>query len=169
MAKFQHLETTDFWYFFDVNSVVLFSRYARTGSNSFIVYFWLSGSRVWVLIVKRVVVRFAWNFYTIIWHLFTFSFANWDFFLVNWRFLWSRVKKKWGCFLENFRDGLVRIFYVIKVIGKILWGVFLIGIIVSFHFHPILEFSDSRFGRYWRIQKHRFFGKFCKFRSKVKS
>ncbi len=28
-------------------------------------------------------------------------------------------------------------FYVMKVIGKILRGVFLIGIIVSFHFHPI--------------------------------
>ncbi len=34
-----------------------------------IVYFWLSGSRVWALILKRVVVRFIWNFYPIIWHL----------------------------------------------------------------------------------------------------
>jgi hypothetical protein len=46
---------------------------------------------------------------------------------------------------------LYEFFYVMKVIGKILRGVFLIGIIVSFHFHPILEFFDSRFGRIWHF------------------
>jgi hypothetical protein len=39
-------------------------------------------------------------------------------------------------------------FYVMKVIRKILWDVFLISRIVNFHFHPFLEFFDSRFGSY---------------------
>jgi hypothetical protein len=34
--------------------------------------------------------------------------------------------------------------YVMKVIGKIHWGVFVIGKIFSFHFHSSLESSDSR-------------------------
>ncbi len=133
-----------------------------------IVYFWLSGSRIWALIVKRVVYRFDWNFYTIIWHLYTFSFANWNFFWST-EFLWSSVKKKWGFFSKNLEMvNLYEFFYVMKVIGKILRGVFLIGIIVSFHFHPILEFSDSRFGRYWRIKKHLFLRNFANFTPKLK-
>jgi hypothetical protein len=43
---------------------------------------------------------------------------------------------------------LYEIFYVMKVIGKILWDIFLISRIVSFHIHPILEFSYSRLGSY---------------------
>jgi hypothetical protein len=52
-------------------------------------------------------------------------------------------------FRESFEmDTLYEIFYVTKVVGKILLGVFLIDRIVNFHLHLILEFSDFRFGNY---------------------
>jgi hypothetical protein len=43
---------------------------------------------------------------------------------------------------------LYEIFYVMKVIGKIPVGVFLIGRINMFHFRPFLEFSDWWFRSY---------------------
>ncbi len=101
------------------------------------------GVCVWVQILKRVVVRLFWNFYTIIWHLFTFSFAHWKNFSGHQRFFRSGIKKKWITFFNFLKMvNLNEIFYVMKVVGKILRGVFLIGRIVNFHFHPILEFSD---------------------------
>ncbi len=63
---------------------------------------------------------------------------------------------------------LYEFFYVMKVIGKILRGVFLIGIIVSFHFHPILEFSDSRFGDIGELKNIGFLGNFANFAPKLK-
>jgi hypothetical protein len=71
----------------------------------------------------------------------------------------ARLKKfpATGCFsgAENrkneavFREffemvNLDEIFYVTKVVGKILRGLFLIGRIVNFHFHQFLKFSDFR-------------------------
>jgi hypothetical protein len=51
------------------------------------------GVCVWVQILKRLVVRFFWNFYTIIWHLFTFSFANWKIFPVTSGFSGAVLRK----------------------------------------------------------------------------
>jgi hypothetical protein len=57
------------------------------------------------------------------------------------------AKRKIEAIFHDFFDvvNLNEIFYVMKVIGKIHWGVFVIGRIVYFHFRPILEFSDLRF------------------------
>jgi hypothetical protein len=104
--------------------------------------------RVWAYILKRVVVRFFWNFYTIIWHLYKFSFGDWKIFPTAGVFL--RAKRKIEADFLYFFDviNLNEIFYVMKVIGKIHLGVFVIGRIINFHFRPIFEFSDSRFWRY---------------------
>jgi hypothetical protein len=62
-------------------------------------------------------------------------------------FFLRAAKRKFEATFHNFFDvvNLNEIFYVMKVIGKIHLGVFIIGRIVNFHFRPILEFSDSRF------------------------
>jgi hypothetical protein len=58
-------------------------------------------------------------------------------------FFKSGKKKKWGGFLIFFgMVNLYEIFYVMKVVGKIYLGIYFIGWIVNFHFHPILKFSD---------------------------
>jgi hypothetical protein len=57
------------------------------------------GVCVWVQIMKRVVVRFFWNFYTIIWHLYTFSFAHWKIFPVTIGFSGAVLRKNESPFL----------------------------------------------------------------------
>ncbi len=101
------------------------------------------GSRVWAYVVKRVVARFCWNFYTIIWHLYALIFADWKFFLTISGFFRAAKRKNKAVFrislkMANFNE----IFYVMKFIGKIHLGYFLNGRIVIFHFRLILEFSD---------------------------
>ncbi len=77
------------------------------------------------------------------------DFARVEIFPATGGFSGAENRKNEAVFREFFEMiNLDEIFYVMKVVGKILWGVFLIGRIVSFHFHPILEFSDSRFGSY---------------------
>jgi hypothetical protein len=65
-------------------------------------------------------------------------------------FFLRAAKRKIKVIFHNFFDAvnLKEIFYVMKVIGKIHWSVFVIGRIVDFHFRPILEFSDLRFWSY---------------------
>jgi hypothetical protein len=58
-------------------------------------------------------------------------------------------RKNEAVFREFFEMvNLYEIFYATKVVGKSPRGIFLIGRIINFHFRPILEFSDSRFGSY---------------------
>ncbi len=105
-------------------------------------------SRVWTQIVERVVVRFDWNFNTIIWHLYVFFFATWKNFPITGDFPRVEKRENEAVFLTLQKTvNLYEIFYVMKVMGKILWGVFLIGRIVNFNFHTFLEFFDFRFER----------------------
>jgi hypothetical protein len=58
------------------------------------------------------------------------------------RFFWN-VEKKNGAVFQNIFEmvNLNEIFDVMKAVGKIHLGISFIDIIVSFHFHPLLEFS----------------------------
>ncbi len=119
------------------------------GWNCIIVYPLLSGVCVWAQILKRVVVGISWNFNTIIWHQYVIDFAHFKKFSDTGGFSGAENRKNEAVFREFFEMvNLDEIFYVTKVLGKILRGAFLIGLIVNFHFRPILEFSDFRFGRY---------------------
>jgi hypothetical protein len=83
-------------------------------------------------------------------------------------FFLRAAKRKIEATFHNFFDvvNLYEIFYVMKVVGKIHWGVFVIGRIVNFHFRPILEFFDSRF---WSGLKNLdFFRNFANFSLKSK-
>jgi hypothetical protein len=92
----------------------------------------------------------------------------------------AKIFRPASVFLERWKEEMTRFFeiiskwsnwtkfYVMKVIGKIHLGIFLIGSIVNFHVHPILEFSDSRFARYWRFKNNGFLGNFTNFTSKSK-
>jgi hypothetical protein len=81
-----------------------------------------------------------------------FDFAHLKNFPATGGFLRAENRKNEAVFREFFEMvNLYEIFYVMKVVGKILVGVFLIGRIVNFHFHQFLEFSDSRFESYWRF------------------
>jgi hypothetical protein len=106
-------------------------------------------SRVWAQIVKRVVVRFDWNFNTMIWHLYVFILATWKNFPITEDFSTAKNRKNKAVF-RNFETSvnLYEIFYVMKVVEKIRVGIFHIGRTVNFRFHPLLEFSDFRFGSY---------------------
>ncbi len=116
---------------------------------NFIVEFTNFVSRVWAQIVERVVVQFHWNFNTIIWNLYVFIFATWKNFPITGDFPRAEKRENEAVFLTLQKTvNLYDFFYVMKVMGKILWGVFLIGRIVNFNFHPFLEFSDFRFERY---------------------
>ncbi len=120
--------------------------------NFVIVYPSLSGVCVWAQILKRVLVRLSWNFNMVIWHLYVFDFAHHKIFPATGGFLRAENRKNQAVFREFFEMvNLYEIFYVMKVVGKILRGIFLIGGIVNFHFHQFLEFSDSRFGSYRRF------------------
>jgi hypothetical protein len=70
-------------------------------------------------------------------------------FPITWDFPRAEKRENEAVFLTLQKTvNLYEIFYVMKVMGKILWGVFLIGRIVNFNFHLFLEFSDFRFERY---------------------
>ncbi len=99
------------------------------------------GVCVWAQILKRVVFRFSWNFNTIIWPQYVIDFCHLENFRPPAVFR-ERKKRKMRRFFIIFFEmvNLYEIFYVMKVVGKILWGVFLIR-----------EFSDSRFGSYLRF------------------
>jgi hypothetical protein len=78
-----------------------------------------------------------------------FDFAHLENFPATGGFLGAANRKNEAVFLTLQKTvTLYEIFYVTKVVGKIHRGVFLIGRIVNFHFHPFLEFSDFRFGSY---------------------
>jgi hypothetical protein len=51
-----------------------------------------SGSRIWAYIVKRMVARFCWNFYTEIWHLYAFLLI--EIFFRPWAAFLERQKEK---------------------------------------------------------------------------
>ncbi len=77
------------------------------------------------------------------------DFAHLENFSATGGFSGAENRKNEAVFREFFEMvNLDEIFYVMKVVGKILVGVFLISRIVNFHFRPILEFSDFRFGSY---------------------
>ncbi len=82
-------------------------------------------SRVWAQIVKRVVVRFYWNFNTMIWHLYVFILATWKKFPITEDFSTTKKWKNKAVF-RNFETSvnLYEIFYVMKVVGKIRVGIF---------------------------------------------
>jgi hypothetical protein len=86
-------------------------------------------SRVWAQIVERVVVRFDWDFNTIILHLYLFIFATWKKkFPITGDFPRAEKRENEAVFLTLQKTvDLYEIFYVMKVMGKFLWGVFLIG------------------------------------------
>jgi hypothetical protein len=94
----------------------------------------------------------------VIWHLYAFTFASWKIFPIIGG-LTEAVQRKNIEIFRNFFEmvNLHEIFYVTKVIGKIHLDVLLIGRIVNFHFHPILEFSDESMLRYWRFKNVDFF------------
>jgi hypothetical protein len=78
-----------------------------------------------------------------------FIFATWKNFPITGDFPRAEKRENEAVFLTLQKTvNLYEIFYVMKVMGKILWGVFLIGRIVNFNFHPFLEFSDFQFERY---------------------
>ncbi len=78
-----------------------------------------------------------------------FDFAHLEKFPATGGFPGAKNRKNEAVFREFFKMvNLDEIFYVMKVVGKILRSVFLIGRIVDFHFGPILEFYDFRFGSY---------------------
>jgi hypothetical protein len=76
------------------------------------------------------------------------DFAHLENFSPTGGFSGAENRKNEAVFREFEMVNLDEIFYVMKVVGKILRGVFLISRIVNFHFRPILEFSDFWFGRY---------------------
>jgi hypothetical protein len=77
------------------------------------------------------------------------DFAHLKNFSATGGFSGAENRKNEAVFREFFEMvNLDEIFYVTKVVGKILRGVFLIDRIVNFHFRPILEFSDFRSGSY---------------------
>ncbi len=119
--------------------------------------------------MKLVVVRFYWNFNTMIWHLYVFILATWKNFPITEYF--SRAKKRKNkAIFRNFETSvnLYEIFYVMKVVGKIRVAIFHIGRIVYFHFRLFLEFSDYWMLRYWRFKKHRLFWNLANFTPKSK-
>ncbi len=78
-----------------------------------------------------------------------FIFATWKKFPIIGDFPRAEKRENEAVFFNSKKTvNLYEIFYVMKVMGKILWGVFLIGRIVNFNFHPFLEFSDFRFEIY---------------------
>ncbi len=77
------------------------------------------------------------------------DFAHLENFSATGGFSGAENRKNEAAFREFFEMvNLDEIFYVMKVVGKILVGVFLISRIVNFHFRPILELFDFRFGSY---------------------
>jgi hypothetical protein len=85
----------------------------------------------------------------VIWHLYVFDFSHLENFPATGGFTGAKNRKNEAVFRNFFKMvNMYEIFYVMKVVGKILWGILLIGRIVYFNFHPFLEFSDSRFGSY---------------------
>ncbi len=107
---------------------------------------------VWGQMLKRVIS--TWNFNMGIWNLNMESciynyFNQLENFSDQRLFSWSCKKKIKGIF-NIFFDmvNLNEMFYVMKVIGKIHSGIFVVGRIVNFHFRTNLEFSDFRFWRY---------------------
>jgi hypothetical protein len=74
----------------------------------------------------------------VIWHLYVFDFAHPQNFPATGSFSGAENSKNEAVFREFFEIvNLDEIFYVTKVVGKILRGVFLIGRIVNFHFRLI--------------------------------
>jgi hypothetical protein len=83
----------------------------------------------------------------VIWHLHVFDFSYLENFPATGGFTGAKNRKNEAVFREFFEMvNLYEIFYVMKVVGKILWGVFLIGRIVYFNFHPFLNFPISGSG-----------------------
>jgi hypothetical protein len=81
-----------------------------------------------------------------------FDFVHFESFPITGGFLRAENKKNEAVLGEFFEMvNSYEIFYVMKVVGKILWGISLIGRIVNFYLHQVLEFSDSRFGSYQRF------------------
>jgi hypothetical protein len=74
-----------------------------------------------------------------------FDFVHFESFPITGGFLRAENKKNKAVLREFFEMvNLYEIFYVMKVVGKILWGISLIGRIVNFYFHQFLEFSAVR-------------------------
>ncbi len=80
---------------------------------------------------------------------YVFILATWKNFPITEDFSTAKKRKNKAVF-RNFETSvnLYEIFYVMKVVGKIRVGIFHIDRTVDFHFHPLLEFSDFRFGSY---------------------
>ncbi len=77
------------------------------------------------------------------------DFAHLENFPATGGFSGAENMKNETVFREFFEMvNLDEIFYVTKVVAKILRGIFLIDRIVNFNFRLILEFSDFRFGSY---------------------
>ncbi len=115
-------------------------------------------SRVWAQIVKRVVVRFYWNFYTMIWHLHVFILATWKIFPITENFSTAKKRKNKAVF-RNFETSvnLYEIFYVMKVVGKSVWVFFiLIGQLTFFSTH-FWNFPTSGSGVISGLKKLDFF------------
>jgi hypothetical protein len=150
---------------FDGQNVCFFKRVSVEFSN-FV-------SRVRAQIVKRMVVRFYWNFNTMIWHLYVFILATWKNFPITENFSTAKKRKNKAIF-RNFETSvnLFEIFYVMKVVGKIRIrvAIFHIGRTVNFHFHPLLNFPTSGSGVISGLKKLDFFRNFSNFtpKSKVK-
>ncbi len=72
-----------------------------------------------------------------------FILATWKNFPITEDF-YKAMKRKNKAFFRNFETSvnLYEIFHVMKVVGKILLGIFHIDRIVNFHFRLFLEFSD---------------------------
>ncbi len=98
----------------------------------FIVYPSKFGVCVWAQILKRVVVRFRWNFYTIIWHRCAFIFAIWKNFPTTGGFSRATNRGKIMRFFvtknknNSMRPTCTKFFMLWKLSEKSLWVIFLL-------------------------------------------